>query len=83
MKLPGLDFDPDKYPKVKRGDKTFAEIPFSDWFPPDYENVWCFDINGKASVLYYSPARYTMVSPLSDDFEYQVKAYKYWLKELP
>lgn len=83
MKLPGLDFEPSNYPNILRGEREFAEIPFSDWFPPDYENVWCFSQGGSYCVLYYSPARNTMVSPLSDAFEYNPDDFKYWLKELP
>ena len=60
MNLPGLNFDVSKYPTGSTSTATFSIIPFSDWLPPDFEDVPCI-VNGVYVSMYYSPASGMMV----------------------
>jgi hypothetical protein len=76
-----LDFDVSKYEKVELSDfKYYAMIPFEDWMPPDYEDVYVFNGTNELALMYYSPASNSMMHvDLGPDYE---EPLLYWLKEL-
>lgn len=85
MNLPGLSFNPLEYPEYAEQitDGDYRVIPFSDWLPPDFEDVLC-SRGGGFKMMYFSPATGMMVP---SDTEYAGEAInptelKEWLKKL-
>lgn len=87
MKLPGLNFNPAGYDDVKIivGDMAgnYKEIPFSDWLPPDFEDVWCAR-GGSYNEMYYSPATGMMVPSDSENgfCAFEPSDLTTWLKKI-
>lgn len=83
MNLPGLNMDASKYPTCSNNSETYAIIPFSDWLPPDHEDVLC-SRGGGYSEMYYSPASGMMVPSDTENGHcaFEPKDLTNWLKKL-
>ncbi|QYU38191.1 hypothetical protein [Enterobacter phage Phc] len=83
MNLPGLNFDETVYSLTWRGSVKFREIPFSDWLPPDHQDVICYG-NGKVFEAYFSPLSGLMVPSDSSTAHCAFEPFEldYWLKEV-
>lgn len=81
--LPGLDFDPMRYEIIEMNGMTVAKILFSDWLPPDHEDVLC-SLGGGWSSMYFSPASGMMVPSDSERAGFAIKPsdLTFWLKVL-
>lgn len=62
IKLPHLSFDPLDYPEYngRITDGDYRMIPFSDWLPPEFEDVLC-SRGGAFKMMYLSPLSVMMV----------------------
>lgn len=83
MNLPGLNMDASKYPITCNANGKFAIIPFSDWLPPDFQDVPC-SRGGGEKLMYYSPSTGMMVPSDTEDAGQALDSteLKYWLKKL-
>lgn len=61
MKYPGINPDFYAYPVVVFGCYRFAKVPFSDWMPPDFEDVHVHMGGEKYELYWYSPSSGKMV----------------------
>lgn len=72
--------------------KKFAIFPFSDWFPPDFEDV-LVNIKGEPAfdyeIMYYSPGCNKMAMEVPGEIGqylmpafYSPESLSHWLKEL-
>ena len=83
MIYPGLNINTSEYNIRQVGNEKFAVIPFSDWLPPDFEDVVTVG-PGFINKMYYSPSANMMVpSELGPaGVAISAKDLKYWLKAL-
>lgn len=87
MNLPGLNIDPAKYEIVNiicgASAGQYRQIPFSDWFPPDFEDVYCSRGNG-LKLMYFSPSTVMMLPSDTEWAGWPVKPsdLTFWLRPL-
>lgn len=84
MNLPGLNFDPFQYAEVEGiTDGDYRKIPFSDWLPPDFEDVLC-SRGGGYKLMYFSPATGMMVPAETETAGEAIepKDLDHWLKKV-
>lgn len=85
MNLPGLNFNPLQYPEYSDQvtDGDYRKIPFSDWLPPDFEDVLCSRGAG-LKAMYFSPSTGMMVPAETESAgaAMEPKDLEFWLKKL-
>ena len=85
MNLPGLNFNPYDYPELtdRITDGDYRMIPFSDWLPPYFEDVYCCRGFG-LKLMYFSPSTGMMVPAESEVAGEAMKPddLDYWLKRV-
>ena len=71
-----MKFDPEKYPLMSNGARA---IPFSEWLPPDFEDVVSMGNAGWPLEVYYSPLFNKIIETHSDE-RVDLSKLDYWLK---
>lgn len=85
MKLPGLDFNPMIYATydAQITDGDYRMIPFSDWWPSDFEDVLC-SRGGALKKMYFSPSTLMMVPSDTENGGWAISPSDllFWLKKV-
>lgn len=74
-----MKFDPENYPVMRNG--RARAIPFSEWLPPDWQDVTAMGNAGWPVEVYYSPA-FNMVLDCSSGEPIELSKLDYWLKDV-
>lgn len=72
-----MKFDPSQYPIIN----SKRAIPFSEWLPPDFQDVHAVTVTGQKRNVYYSPA-YNQIIVSSTGNPIPLILLEFWLKEV-